>query len=177
MSSTASAIGTAAPQTRASHQKLVRGTRSMHIQPRTKTYRAETPRRLRSCFRLPCSVCPRASFLRCSIQVTSLFRTGPLSLGVAARPSLVRWSAPTISLRCTCPDDQLFHNLIIHLLIGIWEVSSESSDRQDELVATLDRKNPDSFAPAVAKAYADLLPKGPIRRPTCAWSSAPARWT
>src|SRR5918998_3456562 len=48
-----------------------------------------TPRRPGSCFWPPSSICPRASFPRCSIRVTSLFRTSPLSLGVAARPSLI----------------------------------------------------------------------------------------
>src|SRR5919107_750043 len=41
LSSPASAIGTAVPQTRASHQKLVRGTRRMLVPPRTNKYRAD----------------------------------------------------------------------------------------------------------------------------------------
>src|SRR5829696_2911281 len=41
LSSVASAIGTAVPQARASHQKLVRGTRTRHNHPRTNRYNAD----------------------------------------------------------------------------------------------------------------------------------------
>ena len=113
LSSMASANGVAMPQTRAIHQRSVRGTSKTHTHPKTKTYIADcqlthevasrttavprapaprltevpedrlsapdrgsskpAPRRTGSCLQPPPSVCPRTSFRRCSIPVTSLY--------------------------------------------------------------------------------------------------------
>src|SRR5918998_6494976 len=41
LSSMASAIGTIAPKTRASHQRLVRGARNTHVEPKANAYSAD----------------------------------------------------------------------------------------------------------------------------------------
>src|SRR5215216_152504 len=133
LSSAASAIGVAIPQTRASHQKFVRGARRMHIQPRTKTYRADCQLIHDGTSRFeadPCTPVPRlaatfkdrSSSPNCGLSEATSRRPGSCSrppssvLEPRSRSSPSKSphysAASTMSSRCTCPGGQLFHKLV-----------------------------------------------------------------
>src|SRR5215213_4614788 len=95
LSSTESAIGTTVAKSKASHQKLVRGTRTRHTQPKASRYNAD---------------CQLTHDATSRFAVEPRVPRSPLLLGARLSLSLVRCSGSTISH--TCPGGRLFHDRI-----------------------------------------------------------------